>query len=146
MEMVGLVMVVVVLIIGIVVYVSMSSRVHVSNTPKMQPANSFLTALAETDIPVCDVSFSRVAQMCAQKKTLPSCDPCTALQLRVDFILDKTLRDEGRKYNLSLVGTTVGSENDCPSGASTTEVLSAPQLPIVFGDGRSAVLMLSFCR
>jgi hypothetical protein len=141
-EMIGLVIVVIIIVIGIAIYARSSGTTHSSVQVQVQSGTSFLTALAETDVPDCGVSFSILASECAVESRFCG-DPCAHLQRAMSAIASATLLKEGRSFNLSLEGTGVQFFSHCDSGEPTTKLIAKPPLPIA-ATGRS--LVLSLCR
>jgi hypothetical protein len=136
-------------VLGVVLYLQFAGKARPqSNVGQVQASNSFLTALAETHVPACNVRFSEAARACAMRATrgLACTDPCAAVQSAMDAVVNSTLLKEGRKYNLSIAGTTVQNASNCRSADPATLVIAAPQVAIVFGDGRSTNLTLALCR
>jgi hypothetical protein len=137
----GLAFVVVLLIFGIVVYVFFSATS--APPPPPETTDSFLTALAETDVPACGMSAARVAADCVLSRSTCGGDPCGALQGVFDTIANATLDVEGKRYNLSLEGTSVTRVADCQSANASVRLIAAPRHPL-FTTGRS--MRLSLCR
>jgi hypothetical protein len=149
MEMIGLVMVVVILIFGILIYMQLASKPN--NAPAVaktaQANNAYLTAMLETDIPQCRVTFRELAQACGRKVPIGSCpDSCEAVQASLDTIVANTLEKEGRQYNISITMTEIQKESGCKSAEPKTRIISGAQLPLVLGDGRTREFSLKLCR
>ena len=145
MEMIGLVFVVVLIVVGIILYLTLSDRVNTSKPVQkdVQYSTSFRTALAETEIPECQAAVTHVAYACITQD-LSYCNslPCEALQRAMDAITEETLKRQGIKYNLSLDQTSVQSISGCDSGNKTTGVFYS-DIPI---PNTPSKITLSICR
>jgi hypothetical protein len=148
MEMVGLVFVVVILVLGIVLYLQFASKARSPVAQQSQASSSFLTALADTYVPACNVRFSEVARECASGgfSDLVCGDPCAEAQIVMNKIAAVTLLREGKKFNLSLSGKNVQYVSGCNSADPTVQIVAAPQIVIPLGSGRVANLGLALCR
>ncbi|HIH24706.1 TPA: hypothetical protein HA251_06760 [Candidatus Woesearchaeota archaeon] len=151
MEMIGLVFIVVIIIIGMVLYLSLSGKddsgARANRAANAQKSSSFLTAIAETDIVGCGVPLSRVAQACVRREVFcDNGDPCITLERAMTKIANETLYAQGMKYNLSLEGTRVQAESDCDSANLSVSLIAAPRQPIPLGNGQTVDLILSICR
>lgn len=151
MEMIGLVFIVVIIVIGIVLYISSSNKVNrddgTGQAQGVQKSTSFLTALAETRIPACGVPLSRVVQACVNDEVFcDNGDPCKTLQRTFDKVAAHSLYEQGMKYNLSVEGTAVQNISGCNSSSVNTRILAAPRQPIPLTNGQQTYLVLSICR
>lgn len=146
MEMVGLVFVVLIIVVGIILYVSFSGRGAdgAQRSKESQAYKSFVTAFGETDIPACGMPASRVAQECLfDDTTVCGGDPCGELQQAIEDITEYTLEEQGIRFNMSLEGKPVGVEMGCDS--SVTSGLQWASLPIGGMASRNSSLRLSVC-
>jgi hypothetical protein len=144
-EMVGLVFVVVIIVIGIILYMSFANKNQAPDTKDLQRSNSFLVALSETTVPGCSDPFSRVVQSCVLNEA--TCQqPCEQLETVMDQTAQYALA--GSKYSLRVedaTGTVFARvEDDCTKDAAS--IIAAPRQPIPFGNGRTAYLVLTLCR
>lgn len=148
MEMIGLVFVVVLIVVGIILYVSLSERNSsdgiVRTAKDVQTYTSFLTALAETDVPECGIPVSRVAAACLERdRNLCDGDPCRALNDTIQLIAAATLKEQGLRYNLSLDQTSIQAYDRCNASAINAY---APSIPIVTPGGIPGKITLTICR
>jgi hypothetical protein len=142
MEMVGLVFVVLIVILGIVLYVSFSTRDSGTSPRKeIQTYTSFLNAFGETEVQSCGLPVAQVARECAfAENNICEGDPCGALQHAMDVVLAETLKEQNIKYNMILEGTATGSSNECDSEAMPSGVFRST-LPL----GADKALYLDIC-
>lgn len=151
MEMIGLVFIVVIIIIGMVLYLSLSGKdtggATANRAASAQKSSSFLTAIVETDIVGCGVPLSRVAQACVRREAFcDNDDPCITLERAMTKLANETLYVQGVKYNLSLEGTLAQTDSDCDSANLSVSLIAAPRQPIPLGNGQTVDLVLSICR
>jgi len=145
MEMVGLVFVVVILVLGIVLYVSFSQPRGTNTAAQVMGQSSFLNAMLETQVPECGVSISRLAQACIQNEGFCG-DACDKVQFALDRIVNMTLIEQGVKYNISIEGTGIMNySSDCKSSDNRTRLGPGAQAFVTLNGG-TRQLVLYTCR
>ena len=148
MEMIGLVFIVLIIVVGIVLYLRFSTRdtLGVSRVAvEVQGSNSFLTSLAETEIPQCKATVARVARACKEGENYClSGDPCGELHDTFSKITEASLVKQGVKFDLRLEGS-VRVQEGCAGLAPPVSLSSASVLPVILSTGQSKIT-LSICR
>jgi hypothetical protein len=142
MEMIGLVFIVIVLVIGIVLFLTFMPKARASQG-SFREGESLLIAFGQATVPACGVSVSEVARQCANGGTCrDGSDACVHLSEALGHIAP-TL--DQWSYNISLEGTAVMHENGCQSANPRQPLQGTPTLPIPLGGGRVAKLKLAVC-
>jgi hypothetical protein len=141
LEMVGLVFVVVLVVMGLLLYLSLSSRQPVTPSRVPERASSFMVALIETDVPECGVVYSSLARECLLGSDFCS-DPCGKLQNVTNTVLAYSLAKEGMRYNITLEGTSVYNASGCEG---RLPAFVSPN-PINLASGAKRNLVLTICK
>ena len=148
-EMIGLVFIVVIIVIGIMLYLSFVGKDPqnklVKQATKAEGANSFLIALSETHVPKCGtaVTVTMLARACNDNAAIGACTtPCSDLQDVFNGITAATLNAQGLKYSLSFNGVSSAYGGCSPTSPDTTMI---PTMPVPIS-GSSKDIVLALCR
>ena len=145
-EMLGLAIIVVVVVLGVVLYISFGTQ---NTTPQTrQYSTSFQTALLDTTIPACDMSVAQAIRACKTGGRY-GCDPCVEVERTVKELATYGIGTE-YKYILTLEsvlpsGEDIVVKNDCEK-ENPEGFYSQYQNPIPIAQGGAVNMILSLCR